>query len=387
MNIYSNKQKWKLFLLVFGFFIGIASLLYTNTLVDDLKKEEQKNVQLWADGMKRLGNMDSDGGDVSIILEVIKKNETVPMIVVDDTQTILFVKNLDSLKQKDSTYLYSQLEEMKLQNEPIINHLTDDIKQYIYYKDSILLTRLFYYPYIQLAIILIFILIAYYAFNSTRRAEQDHVWLGMSKETAHQLGTPITSLLAWIELLKEDENSNPSVITEIQKDVTRLEMIADRFSKIGSDPKLIEININDQIQKSIEYIKLRVSEKVVFTHNLDKYKDFTFYINPPLFDWVVENVFKNAVDAMDGQGQIQVLLTDANQFIYIDIVDSGKGIPKNKQKTIFNPGYTTKKRGWGLGLSLTKRIIEGYHKGKIFVKRSETDKGTTIRIALKKNIS
>ena len=387
MNIYSNKQKWKLFLLVFGFLIGIVSLLYTNTLVEDLKKEEYKNVQLWADGMKRLGNMDSDGGDISIILEVIKKNETVPMIVVDEQGEILFVKNLDSLRQNDTTYLKRQLKEMKIQNPPIVNHLTEEIKQYVYYKDSILLTRLFYYPYIQLAIILIFILIAYYAFNSTRKAEQDHVWLGMSKETAHQLGTPITSLMAWVELLREDENINSTVINEIQKDISRLEMIADRFSKIGSDPKLYEINISEQISKSIDYIKLRVSDKVVFTENLDKYKDFTFFINPPLFDWVIENVFKNAVDAMGGQGQIDVSLTDANQYVYIDITDSGKGIPKNKQKTIFNPGYTTKKRGWGLGLSLTKRIIEGYHKGKIFVKNSELNKGTTIRIAIKKSFA
>lgn len=385
MNIYSNKQKWKLFLLVFGFLIGITSLLYTNTLVEDLENEERKNVQLWADGMKRLGNMDSDGGDISIILEVIKKNETVPMIVVDEFDEILFVKNIDSLKQNDTTYLRQQLEEMKLQKPPIINHLTEEIKQYVYYKDSILLTRLFYYPYIQLAIILIFILIAYYAFNSTRKAEQDHVWLGMSKETAHQLGTPITSLMAWVELLKDNEHVDGSLTDEIQKDVTRLEMIADRFSKIGSEPKLHEINISEQIRKSIEYIKLRVSDKVVFTDNLQDYKEFSFFINPPLFDWVIENIFKNAVDAMNGQGNINVELTDANQFIYIDITDSGKGIPKNKQKTIFNPGYTTKKRGWGLGLSLTKRIIEGYHKGKIFVKKSELDKGTTIRIAIKKS--
>lgn len=387
MNIYSKKQKWKLFLLVFGFLIGITSLLYTNTLVNDLENEERKNVQLWAEGMKRLGDMDSESGDISIILEVIKKNETVPMIVVDESDKILFFKNLDSLRQTDSLYLRTELEEMKLENPPITNFLTSEIKQYVYYKDSILLTRLFYYPYIQLAIILLFILIAYYAFNSTRKAEQNNVWLGLSKETAHQLGTPITSLLAWIELLKDDENTNASLLIEIEKDVSRLEMIADRFSKIGSEPKLYEINITEQIQKSIDYIKLRVSKKVIFEDNLNKYDDYTFFINPPLFDWVIENIFKNAVDSMNGQGEIKVELIDANQFIYIDITDTGKGIPKNKQKTIFNPGYTTKKRGWGLGLSLTKRIIEDYHKGKVFVKRSEIDKGTTFRIAIKKSYS
>ena len=384
MNIYSSKQKWKLFLLVFGFLIGIVSLFYTNQLVEDLEKEERKSVSLWASGMKRLGDMDSENGDISIILEVIKNNETVPMIVVDEQDKILFVKNIDSLKQNDSLYLRSELEGMKLRNPPIINHLTEEIKQYVYYKESILLTRLYYYPYFQLLIILIFILTAYYAFSSTRKAEQDHVWLGMSKETAHQLGTPITSLLAWVELLKEDENSNEQVIAEVQKDVSRLEMIAERFSKIGSEPKLHEVNISEQIKSAIDYIKLRVSDKVIFIDNLDSYTDFTFNINPPLFDWVIENLFKNAIDAMDGKGSISVELTDANQYIYIDISDTGKGIPKNKQKIIFSPGYTTKKRGWGLGLSLTKRIIESYHQGKIFVKASEINKGTTFRIAIKK---
>ena len=385
MSIYSNKQRWKLFLLFFGFAIGIVSLLYTNNLVEDLETEERKSVSLWASGMKRLGNMESENGDISIILEIIKNNETVPMIVVDEQEHILFVKNIDSLKQNDTLYLRAELEDMKLKNPPIINHLTENIQQFVYYKDSILLTRLSYYPYIQLAIILIFILIAYYAFSSTRKAEQDHVWLGMSKETAHQLGTPITSLLAWVELLKDDENTNASVINEVQKDVSRLEMIAERFSKIGSEPKLEEVNIFNQLKTAIDYIKLRVSDKVIFIDNLEKYKDFTFNINPPLFDWVIENIFKNAIDSMEGKGTITVELTDANQYIYIDISDTGKGIPKNKQKTIFTPGYTTKKRGWGLGLSLTKRIIESYHKGKIFVKSSEINKGTTFRIAIKKH--
>lgn len=352
--------------------------------MNDLEKEERKNVQLWAEGMKRLGQMESGTGDISIILEVIKKNETVPMIVVDEDDQILFVKNLDTLRQNNEKYLRKQLEEMKLQNPPIINYLTEDIKQYVYYKDSVLLKRLLYYPYIQLAIILVFLWIAYYAFNSTRKAEQNQVWLGMAKETAHQLGTPISSLLAWVELLSEDKQVQQNILTEIRKDVSRLEIIADRFSKIGSDPKLSEILLAEQILKTIAYMKLRVSSKVMFDDNLTQFKDFTCYINPPLFDWVIENLFKNAIDAMDGKGKITVEVTDANQFLYIDISDTGKGIAKSHYKTIFNPGYTTKKRGWGLGLSLTKRIIEEYHKGRIFVKRSEVNKGTTFRIALKK---
>ncbi len=384
LNIYSNKQKWKLFLLVFGVLIGIVSLLYTNSIVSDLEKEERKNVQLWADGMKRLGEMDTESGDISIILELVKKNETVPMIVVDEAEQILFVKNIDTLIQKDSSALRKVFEEMKTENPPIVNHLTNTEKQYVYYQDSILLRRLLYYPYIQLAIILLFLMIAYYAFNSTRKAEQNQVWLGMSKETAHQLGTPITSLLAWLELLKDEALSSPNLIGEIQKDVSRLEMIAERFSKIGSEPKLSPILISEQIRKSIDYIKLRTSEKVVFKDNLSVYEAYTLSINPPLFDWVIENLFKNAIDAMEGQGTISVELMDANQYFYIDIVDTGKGIAKKHYKNVFNPGYTTKTRGWGLGLSLAKRIVEGYHKGKIFVKKSEPGVGTTFRIAIKK---
>ncbi len=384
LNIYSKKQKWKLFLLVFGVLIGIVSLLYTNSIVSDLEKEERKNVQLWADGMKRLGEMDTESGDISIILELVKKNETVPMIVVDEAEQILFVKNIDTLIQKDSSALRKVFEEMKTENPPIVNHLTNTEKQYVYYQDSILLRRLLYYPYIQLAIILLFLMIAYYAFNSTRKAEQNQVWLGMSKETAHQLGTPITSLLAWLELLKDEALSSPNLIGEIQKDVSRLEMIAERFSKIGSEPKLSPILISEQIRKSIDYIKLRTSEKVVFRDNLSVYEAYTLSINPPLFDWVIENLFKNAIDAMEGQGTISVELMDANQYFYIDIADTGKGIAKKHYKNVFNPGYTTKTRGWGLGLSLAKRIIEGYHKGKIFVKKSEPGVGTTFRIAIKK---
>ncbi len=384
LNIYSKKQKWKLFLLIFGVLIGIVSLLYTNSIVSDLEKEERKNVQLWADGMKRLGEMDTESGDISIILELVKKNETVPMIVVDEAEQILFVKNIDTLIQKDTSKLREIFEEMKTQNPPIINHLTNTENQYVYYQDSILLRRLLYYPYIQLAIILLFLMIAYYAFNSTRKAEQNQVWLGMSKETAHQLGTPITSLLAWLELLKEEELSSQSLIGEIQKDVSRLEMIADRFSKIGSEPKLSPILISEQIRKSIDYIKLRTSEKVVFKDNLSVYEAYTLSINPPLFDWVIENLFKNAIDAMEGQGTISVELIDANQYFYIDISDTGKGIAKKHYKNVFNPGYTTKTRGWGLGLSLAKRIIEEYHKGKIFVKKSEPGIGSTFRIAIKK---
>ncbi len=386
MNIYSKKQKWKLFLLVFGVLIGIISLLYTNSIVNDLEKEERKSVELWADGMKRLGEMDTESGDISIILELVKKNETVPMIVVDEQEQILFVKNIDSLIVKNEDKLKNLLHSMKAENPPIINHLTNTEKQYVYYQGSTLLKRLLYYPYIQLAIILLFLLIAYYAFNSSRKAEQNQVWLGMSKETAHQLGTPITSLLAWLELLKEEPGSNHNLINEIEKDVSRLEMIADRFSKIGSEPRLSSVAIAEQMRKSIRYIQVRTSNKVIFKDNLEQFEAYHLSINPPLFDWVIENLFKNAVDAMNGEGQITVQFTDANPYFYIDISDTGKGISKKHYKTIFNPGYTTKSRGWGLGLSLTKRIIEVYHKGKIFVKKSEIDVGTTFRIAIKKHV-
>jgi K+-sensing histidine kinase KdpD len=382
MNLYSKKQLLKITLLLIGLLIAIISLFYTNTLVKKLAQEERKNVELWAKGMQKLGEIDNNS-DLSIILQVVKNNKTVPLIIVDKNDNILYHKNLDSTQVSDSLYLKKQLEEMKIKNPPIINKLTETEKQYIYYKDSILLTQLLYYPYIQLSIILIFILIAYYAFDSSRKSEQNQVWVGMSKETAHQLGTPISSLMAWLEILKE-KSENQKLLTEIENDIHRLEIIADRFSKIGSKPQLDKININQLLSESINYIRARISSQIKIESEFDTQNSIFVFINAPLFSWVIENLLKNAADAMKGEGKIVFQITDVQQFLYIDISDTGKGIAKKNYKTIFDPGFTTKRRGWGLGLSLAKRIVEDYHKGKIFIKKSEINKGTTFRIVIKK---
>ena len=298
------------------------------------------------------------------------------------TKTISFTI-LISLLFCNSEYLFSTSTVQQNQERRLNLKLLESPEgvQYIYYKDSILLTQLLYYPYIQLSIILIFILIAYYAFDSSRKSEQNQVWVGMSKETAHQLGTPISSLLAMIELLKL-KNTEPQLIDEINKDVKRLEKITERFSKIGATPKLENNNITETLTNSINYIKTRSSKKIKFV--FDKTDEIIIPHNIPLFEWVIENLCKNSIDAMNGEGEIKITVTDNYQHIYIDICDTGKGVPKSKFKAVFNPGYTTKKRGWGLGLSLTKRIIENYHKGKIFIKSSEINKGTCFRIVLKK---
>lgn len=383
MNIYSKKQYWKFALLLIATLIGISSLWYTNKLIKELSTEERKKIELWAEGMKHMANNENPDADLSFVFEVIRNNETVPVILADEENNIIYARNLDSTRINDKEYMQHQLETMKKQNEPIEIVISNNIKQYIYYKDSLILTQLFYYPFIQLAVIFLFILVAYFAFSASRRAEQNQVWVGMSKETAHQLGTPISSLLAWIELLKLKEFDN-EIITEIDKDVKRLETITERFSKIGSAPVLKKENICEALSASLKYMKSRASARVEFNTNFLQSDEIQVPVNIPLFDWVIENLIKNSIDAMDGEGKIGVEIKDSSQVLYIDVSDTGKGLQKSKYKAIFNPGFTTKKRGWGLGLSLSKRIIEQYHNGKIFVKNSEIGKGTTIRIVLKK---
>jgi signal transduction histidine kinase len=276
---------------------------------------------------------------------------------------------------------------MKSQHEPIeivvnIPELNTSFKNYIYYKDSSLLTQLRYYPYFQLAVIALFLLVSYFAFSTSRKAEQNQVWVGMAKETAHQLGTPISSLIAWVEYLKL-KGLEPEMTNEVEKDILRLSTITERFSKIGSTPKLNTENVADVVKQTMDYIQSRSSDRVQFSFNSPKDKTLTAQLNVPLFEWVIENICKNAIDAMGGEGSIAVSISEAQHGIFIDIKDSGKGISKSKFNTIFNPGYTTKSRGWGLGLSLAKRIINEYHKGNIFVKESEYNKGTIFRIMLK----
>lgn len=385
MKVYQQKRRWKLILFFAAIIIGSASLYYTSQLMEKLSVEERKRVELWAQATKKLANIDPDQ-DVSFPFEVLRNNTTIPVILVDTSDNILAHRNLDSLRvENDPEYLNKMLEKMKEGHEPIIIELFDGNKNIIYYKDSNLLTKLQYYPIIQLGIVFLFILVSYFAFSTSRRAEQNHVWLGMSKETAHQLGTPISSLLAWVEILKESHD-NPELIEELQKDVNRLEKITARFSKIGSEPILKKINLYQVLCTSVNYIRTRASKKVNFVFDFDTEGECLVPINQELFEWVIENICKNAIDAMEGKGEIIISISENIKNIIIDISDTGKGIPKSKHKTIFQPGFTTKERGWGLGLSLSKRIIEQYHKGKIFLKSSEINHGSTFRIMLNKEL-
>lgn len=384
MRFYEQKIWWKRLLFIGALCIGAISVWYTNKLVQKLANEEEKKVLIWANATKQLSNA-NENTDINFLLDIVKDNETIPVILVDDEGNISTSRNLDSAKSTKEDYLRKQLEEMKEQHEPIKVLIDENTKRYnyVYYKNSIILTQLKQYPYYQLSVIALFILLAYLAFNYSRKSEQNQVWVGMSKETAHQLGTPISSLNGWVNLLRDaDENGREEILTEFEKDVKRLELIAERFSKIGSTPVLKAENILEVMQRAIDYLKARSPSKVIFSVSTTD-EDALAMVNVPLYDWVVENICKNAIDAMGGIGTIDVLISTDADKVYIDIKDSGKGIAPSKLKTVFKPGYTTKKRGWGLGLSLAKRIIKDYHNGKVFVKESTVDKGTTFRIILR----
>ncbi len=320
----------------------------------------------------------------SFISEVAVNSASVPVIYTDSTKlSVIAFGNIDSLKIKDTTFLKNQISLMAQQNQPIEVAFGNGTRSYIFYQESTLLTQLKYYPYVMFGIIGLFLLIAYLLFSTARRVEQNQVWVGMAKETAHQLGTPLSSLMAWLDYLKS-KGLDAETATEIEKDVKRLETITERFSKIGSVPKLETVDVISVLNDSVNYMKLRTSKNVLFSVASNNVKEIFAQLNIPLFEWVIENLIRNSVDAMDGTGEIKIVVSDQTQFVYIDVSDTGKGILKSKYKTVFEPGFTTKQRGWGLGLSLTKRIIENYHSGKIFVKTSEIGKGTTFRIVLNK---
>lgn len=319
----------------------------------------------------------------SFISEVAINSAAVPVIYTDSSRTELIAfGNLDSSKVNSPEKLKNLISNMELQNTPITVDLGDGAKNYIYYEQSPLLIQLKYYPYVQFGVIGVFLLIAYILFSTSRKAEQDQVWVGMSKETAHQLGTPLSSLMAWIDYLKEN-GTDESIVHEMNRDVMRLNMITDRFSKIGSQPTLYDEDICVVVKNALDYLRTRSSKNVKFNINIPDTEIHT-QLSVPLFEWVIENICKNAIDAMDGKGELTITVTDIPEGVSIDLTDTGKGIPKNKHQSVFKPGYTTKKRGWGLGLSLCKRIIENYHHGKIFILQSEEQKGTTFRILLKR---
>ena len=399
MDIYSQKKNWKFILIGSAIAIGISSLIVTNILVKELKNEEREKIELWADATKQLVGISGEG-DYSLAIKVISENNNIPVILVDDCDSILESRNfqiyskIDSLFMRVGLYnstkitpqfLRKELLSIKKNGDPPIEVNIIGDKQWIYYKDSALLNRLRFYPIYQLGFIGLFMFFAYYLFSASKRSEQNQVWVGMAKETAHQIGTPLSSLMAWTELLKEQEG-NELMVTEMEKDITRLETITDRFSKIGSQSELKKIDVCQLITKSIEYLKSRMPVNTEFNINIPTKKVF-IPLNNILFEWVIENLVKNAVDAMKGKGKIFIDIVDENSFIYINIMDTGEGIDKSIFKTVFKPGVTSKKRGWGLGLSLSKRIIEDYHKGIIFVKKSEKGIGTTFTIKLPKKLN
>ena len=414
MNIYSNKQRWKLVLSLLAIIISVASLFITSRLVRELKNEERKKIETWAQATKQLVSASSQG-DFSLAIKVISENTNIPVILVDECDSILETRNIKFLTKNDSLILndYKKIKDeviknsndsliitkaKKLQNKyrsflisslkdmrdgddkPIeINFIGD--KQWIYYSDSELLNNLRYYPVYQLFFITIFILIGYMVFSSARKSEQNQVWAGMAKETAHQIATPLSSLMAWIELIKSQDNND--MVFEMKKDLNRLETIADRFSKIGSKPKLELYDIVEIIDKSVKYLKSRLSENTEFL--VQKIETPLFAkVNKTLLEWVVENICKNAVDAMQGQGKINISFIDRKNEVEIIIKDTGKGIDRMMFNDVFKPGVTTKTRGWGLGLSLSKRIIKDYHKGKLYIVESTIKGGTSFAISLPK---
>jgi two-component system, sporulation sensor kinase D len=503
VNIYAKKQRWKLVLAAIAFLIVIASLWYTNHLVKQIRDDERRKVKLWAQAVQKKANLvkftndlfekikteerkkaelyaeatrqiSTGKGDIEFVLKVLQENTTVPVILTNEKDEITSStasRNLDSILDKDTSYLRKQLQIMKSlyppveievykgirqrlyhkdskvfsdiqltfdiltksfmdevaenteavpviitdstqklvidknakissnsinsaeklqqvltdlarENEPIRISLREGESNYIFYAESDTLTKLRWYPFVQFGVIGLFLIIAYILFSTARKAEQDQVWVGMSKETAHQLGTPLSSLMAWNEHLRVI-GVEESIVNEMSRDVKRLNTITERFSKIGSQPELTNENINEVLKNAMEYLKSRTSRNIKITENIPSEPIFA-RVSVPLFEWVIENVYKNAVDAMEGKGEIHITLKDVPEALQIDISDTGKGIPKSKYKTVFEPGYTTKKRGWGLGLSLCKRIIENYHDGKILVSNSEPEKGTTFRVELKR---
>ncbi|MDR1114685.1 MAG: HAMP domain-containing histidine kinase [Tannerella sp.] len=403
-SIYDSRQWWTYIFIMAAVLIVIATVVSSNSLSKSLAKEERVKAEVWAEAMNiltapdTLDHIDSEAPLsyealekkhnetestlMNLILKIIASNTSVPTILCDENDAVSSHKNLNIPEKDADSFLENKIRKFKTNNPPIVIKIDEEVSQYLYYDDSVFLKRLLMFPYIQLSVVFVFIVLSFFALISAKKAEQNKVWVGLSKETAHQLGTPISSLIAWVEYLKT-KDVDGAYLKEMEKDVKRLETVADRFSKIGSNPDLLPLNINNLIKTSCEYMNTRISSKVKINAELSD-EPALVLMNESLFSWVIENLTKNAVDAMEGQGKINYHVEKNAKKVYIDISDTGKGIPKSRFKTIFNPGYTTKARGWGLGLSLVKRIIESYPGGKIYVKNSEPGKGATFRIELRK---
>ena len=384
-----ERTRWRFALIIIALVVVAASISYTNTVVYQLKLDEEKRVKLWFEAQQAMFDVtpeEDEFCDFELNLSIIANNSDIPMILTDEYYRIIDVMNYkDKNVLKDTAYFNAEIAYLSKKQKPILIE-NAIIKNFIFYKQSTLITSLEWFPYFQFALLGVLILLAYFTFSFNREAEQERVWVGMAKETAHQLGTPLSSLLGWIQninmMYPEDEDLL-MIAEEMSVDVELLRLVADRFSKIGTVPKLEPTNIYDNLNKHLLYVQQRASRKITFDFpDPEAQAALMVNISPLLFDWVVENLLKNALDASEGKGQIEARVTDGEYFVHIDISDTGKGIPKRSFKSVFQPGYSTKKRGWGLGLSLCKRVVEKYHNGKIFVLKSTEGNGTTFRIQL-----
>jgi signal transduction histidine kinase len=376
---------WKTGLALIAIAIVSGTIFYSQFLAKKIAAEERIKVEEWVEAGKLLVN-DPSGMSDKLVGIIITENKSIPIIVTDEKNKIIDHVNLDAAEiANDPDYLQERLKSFSAKNDPIewTNPANPSEKNLYYYGNTALLNQVRYYPIVQLFVVGLFITITLIALTTSFRSTQNQVWAGMAKETAHQLGTPLSSLQGWVEMLK-DANADPMIVSEMEKDVNRLKLVSDRFGKIGSTPHLEEHNVVELVNKMIDYIRKRAPGKILFTLNVDGEQPMIARVSPPLFDWVIENLLKNALDALEGRGSIEITLKHTDGEVHVDVADTGKGIAKRNFARIFKPGFTTKKRGWGLGLSLSKRIIEQYHKGQLFVKTSEVGKGTTFRIILKK---
>ncbi|WP_396140505.1 sensor histidine kinase [Flavobacterium sp.] len=380
--LFSEKRNLTRWIIIMTSFVIVTLIMWnTYTFFQIFKNDERVKMEVWAESLKTLLNADPLQDDVELPRQVISNNKTIPVILTENN-SIINTTNIDENIVKDKTKLADFLDKLKKQNDPIIIKIGPGQVQYLYYGNSSLLNKLKYYPIALLLIIFLFGALVYNFYRSTKMATQNKLWAGMAKETAHQIGTPLSSLIGWLEIMKAD-NVDETTIAEIEKDINRLQTITDRFSKIGSKPVLERLNIIEETEQSFDYLKSRFSKQVEFSFKAPK-KPIMVSLNPALHSWTVENLVKNAIDAMKGKGKISVVIENDNNLVKILVTDTGSGIPKKQFNSIFEPGFTTKKRGWGLGLSLTKRIVEEYHKGKIKVLHSEIGKGTTMQVSFKK---
>ena len=378
-SIYDSRQRWKFGFIFAAVLIAIVSVVVSDLLIKDLAREERQRMEIWSEAT-RVMTSENPSLNMQLILKIIQGNTSIPVILCTDQDEVVSYNNIELPENDQALFLKKKVGELKAKNPPIVIDMEDGSFQYLYYDDSTILKRLLLYPYVQLSVVFVFILLAFLALASTKRAEQNKVWVGLSKETAHQLGTPISSLIAWVEYLRTKE-IDAFLLNEMDKDVKRLQTIAERFSKIGSDPDPVPTDLVESIQTALGYMSTRISSKVAIHADLPSHPIWVS-MNDSLFAWVIENLTKNAVDAMEGHGDIYLRIEERDRLVRIDLSDTGKGIPKSKFKTVFNPGYTTKQRGRGLRLSLVKRIIESLPGGKLYGKSSELGKGTTFRIEL-----